>query len=699
MLPSHAQLARLLSPVSVAIVGASEESAMSNNAVLPMLDAGQAVVLVNPRRDRVYGQRAHRDLAAVGEPVDAVLSLVNAERSVDVVEEAAALGCGGVVVAAAGFAEAGEAGVELERRLRDVARRSGIAVVGPNCAGFRNVPLGISLFTGGRLELPVSGQSTIGGVSVVSQSGFLARAALAAAKERALGVSIAVSSGNEAVCDLADHVAVLAADPLTSVICLVIETVRRPVEFFAAVAQARVAGKPVIALKLGRSARARAIVQSHTGALADESWVYDLAFRERGIVAASDIDDLLDRAQLFVQLPRQRHRRMQRIGLISTSGGVAALATDLADEEGTPLPPLREIEAWVRQRVPGDTVNPLDLTGFVMTKSELMEEVFTTYAGAVDVLVLAWWAGADDEAWSRTMLQPFAEVAARTDVPFLVSPMEATAIGDWVADWRRRGLLFARGLRSVYRAVDALGRFAEAEVRDVPPAVARRSSPPSLIDSAAGPMVRFADAMDLLAAADIQVAPWAVLPDGVTDDPQVADLGESLVVKLADVPHRTELDAVRVGVARSELPAVVGELRSIAAAHDLPGAVAVQPLVSGHGEAFAGLHARTALGPVALLGLGGVLVEVGRQVSGRFLPLDEAAARALATEVAGPGALGGRRGQPPWPLDAVERVLHGLDRLWTRHGSWLDSVDLNPLIVSDRGLIAVDALLIAAPSR
>ena len=148
----------MLSPVTMAVVGANEQSGMSNNAVVPMLATGRPIALVNPRRDAVYGQQAYPDLAAIGEPVDAVLSLVNAERSVGVVEEAAALGCGGVVVAAAGFAEAGDAGVELQRRLRDVAERTGIAVVGPNCAGFRNVPLGVSLFTGGRLDLPVSGQ-------------------------------------------------------------------------------------------------------------------------------------------------------------------------------------------------------------------------------------------------------------------------------------------------------------------------------------------------------------------------------------------------------------------------------------------------------------------------------------------------------------------------------------------------------------
>src|SRR5271167_1603737 len=260
-------LSRLLSPASLAVVGANEDLGMSNNAVLPMLQAGRAVHLVNPRRQELYGLPAWPSLAALGAPVDAVLSLVNAERSVAVVEEAAALGCGGVAVAAAGFSEMGDAGSALQRRIQDVARESGLAVIGPNCSGFKNVPLGVNLFTGGRIDPPP------GGISIVSQSGFLMRSALAAAVQRRLGVAIAVSSGNEAVCDLADYVEAFIDDASTSVVCLIIETIRRPSSFFSAVARAREAGKPVLALKLGRSQRARQIMQSHTGYIAGDSWV------------------------------------------------------------------------------------------------------------------------------------------------------------------------------------------------------------------------------------------------------------------------------------------------------------------------------------------------------------------------------------------------------------------------------------------
>jgi acetate---CoA ligase (ADP-forming) len=697
-------LARLLSPSTIAVVGANEKLGMSNNSVLPMLEAGRQVVLVNPARETLYGQAALPSLTAHGQPVDAVLSLVNAERSLDVLEEAAALGCGGVVISAAGFVELGEAGAALQDRLHEITERTGLAVVGPNCAGFKNVPLGVNLFTGGRLDLGT------GGVSIVSQSGFLVRSAMAAAQQRQLGVSIAVSSGNEAACDLADYVHVFAADEHTTVICLVIETIRRPQAFFAAVAEARRVGKPVLALKLGRSDRARNIMQSHTGAIADASWVYDLAFREHGIIGAHDIDDLLDKAQLLAQIPHGKRSRINSIGLITTSGGVAALAADIAEEEHAPLPPLVELTEWVRERVPGDTVNPLDLTGFVMSKAELMEEVFEKYANSVDLLALGWWTGDADEGWSTTLLHPFANVSARTASPFVVTPVESTAVGTWVNDWRTRGLHFARGIQSLYRAVAGLNAFLDGPLRaqNTEPVGVRSVSTaqdqavttperttPVFFDSAAGPIVGFTDAMVLLTEVGINVAPFVVISPNQPIPAETAALGDRLVVKLADVPHRTELGAVRLKVTQANLADTINELRAIAKAAGVPESVAVQVMVSGHGESFIGLQAENDLGPVLLFGRGGVLLEVAGGVGGRFLPIDEPTASALADEIAGADAFKTLRGQQPWPLPAVVKSLLALNRLWLTHSSWIGSIDINPLIVTETGLTAVDAVFVA----
>jgi hypothetical protein len=324
-----------------------------------------------------------------------------------------------------------------------------------------------------------------------------------------------------------------------------------------------------------------------------------------------------------------------------------------------------------------------------------MRELFDRYAGAVDALVLAWWLGEDDEAWSTTLLGPFAAAAVEHSIPFVVSPVEATSLGPWVDAWRERGLVFTRGLRSLYRATAAMETGTSYPPATSRPDIAAAGSPPPLVSTAAGPIVRFDDAMRLLSEAGVPVAPYCVL--GEHDDPSVAaDLGPQLVAKLADVPHRTECGAVMVDVAAEDLPEAVDRLRRIAHAEGLPIEVAVQAMVPGIGEAFAGVQARSELGPLVLLGLGGVLVEVSGRVSGRFLPLDHEAAESLVEEVAGAEAFAGLRGTRPWPTAPLVEAVMALDRLWRANGAWLGSVDVNPLIVTETGLVAVDALFVAA---
>jgi acyl-CoA synthetase (NDP forming) len=679
-------LLRLLAPATVAVVGASEKLAMSNNAVLPMLEAGIDVLLVNPNRETVYDRPAAPTLTELGTPVDAVLALVNAERSVAVVEEAAALGCGGVVVAAAGFTEIGTEGAALQERLRAAATTGDLAVVGPNCSGFLNVPRRITLFTGGRIPLEA------GGVAVVSQSGFLVRSALAAGRERRLGFSIAVSSGNEAICDLADYLEALVADRDTRVICLVIEKVRDPERFFAAVAAARAAGKAVLALKLGRTERSRDILRSHTGAVADESWVYDLVLGQLGVQTARDVDELLDMAQLLAQLPPEQWRPVRGVAVVASSGGVAGVAADAADAAGVVLPPVDELTEWVTATIPGEgSRNPLDMTGFVMRDPALLEELFVRYgtAPSIDALVLCWWAAEGDEAWSRLLLEPLRMAAARASVPIIVSPVEATALGAWTAEFSN--LAFCRGLTSTYRALQALGGAAAAPARtvNVPPvdAGARR---PDLVDS----MLPFSVAMELLTDAGLTVAPFTILDEGAEDDPHLRRLGEELVVKLADVAHRTEIGAVRVGVAPDEVAATVRDLRAIAAEHGFPGTVAVQQQVRGHGEAFLGIQAATDLGAIALLGRGGVLVEVAGGTAGRLLPFGDGDAVALVDQVAGPVAWARLRGQAPWAPGPLVDAVEALERVWEQTRHWLVSADINPLVVTEDGVVAVDALLL-----
>jgi succinyl-CoA synthetase beta subunit len=210
-----------------------------------------------------------------------------------------------------------------------------------------------------------------------------------------------------------------------------------------------------------------------------------------------------------------------------------------------------------------------------------------------------------------------------------------------------------------------------------------------------GGIVGFDDAMRLLTEAGVPVAPYAVLREGDADLRALSALGPRVVLKLADVPHRTELGAVAVDVGPSEVEATIARLTDIARAEGVPATIAVQQMIDGHGEAFGGVQSRTDLGPLVLLGMGGVLVEARGQVGGRFLPLDRPAAEALALEVAGPEVFAGLRGQKAWPVEPLVRVVLALGELWRRQGAWLASADVNPLIVTDDGVVAVDALLVA----
>ncbi len=686
-------LSRLLWPSSIAVVGASEQLGMSNNAVLPMLEAGMDIHLINPNRETVYDRPTLPSLSAVGAPVDAVLCLINAARTVELVEEASALGCGGVVAAAGGFAELGEEGRALQARMIAAAGED-LAVMGPNCSGFKNVPLGVNLFTGGRMTLAA------GSVAVVSQSGFLVRAALAAAKERQLGISLAISSGNEAVCGLADYIDALADDDATQVICLVIEKIRDADAFYAAVGKAQAAGKAVLAVKLGRSARARDIMRSHTGAIADESWVYDLVLNEIGVLVAHDIDDMLDMAQLVAQIPSKRWQPINGTAVVASSGGVASTAADAAEEIGVTLPRPADIESWLLETIPGaDSLNPLDMTGFVVRDEELLKRLFSSYISdsAIDALVLVWWTAEDDAGWGSVLLGPLVRAAKGAQIPVIVSTVEATSPGSWTVPMRAENLSFCRGLRSTFRAIRALNAASQPPERVAPLLPLNGERPTTgLIETEDGTFASFATAMALLEQAGIPVAPWVVLDDGVEATPEVGQLGSSLVVKLADVAHRTELGAVRLDVAPEELAGVITDLRGLAVTHGVSGAIAIQAMTAGRGEAFIGIQGRTDLGPIVLMGRGGVLVELNRQIEGRRLPLDPTGAKDLVDAVAGPAAFARLRGQKAWDTAALEGVLAGVDRLWDAVGGWVESLDLNPLIVTDAGVVAVDALVMVA---
>jgi acyl-CoA synthetase (NDP forming) len=696
--PAAAGLRRFLRPRSVAVVGASERQARSNNAVESMREAGMELYFVNPNRPEVYGEAAYPELRAIPHPVDAVLSIVGAEAAVGVVAEAREIDAGGVVVIAGGFSEAGPQGAELERALLEAA--GDLPVLGPNCNGFVRPAEGARLSGAPRLPFPA------GGIGVVTHSGALLGVFGLAAQERGVGYSSLISTGNEMALDMADCLEFLVDDEETRVIALVVETIRAPERFFAAARRAREAGKPIVALKLGRSERGSEIATSHTGALTGEAWVYDAAFRQHGIGIAADIVDLLDRASLVAQLPAERWSAVRGLAVMSLSGGWSALAGDVAAQEGIELPPLLDLRESINAILPERvTVNPLDMTGFAMGRADVVEGLLEIYGASddVDAIMVQWFLDETAQAPGQAFIEAAVAAADRLGKPVIIGSIEDGHLGDWARALPAQGVGTGRGLRATLRGLRTMAdvvRHAEQPHDQPPPAPA--ASPldaQHVVSSSAGPMLSFGATMDLMAGAGIPVAPYHLVGGGDDTTALTVPFDGPYVVKLADVPHRTELGAVRLDVSADALATVVTQLRGLALRELLPPSVVVQPQVPLDAEAFVGVQAEGGLGPLVVCGVGGILVELLGRVAGRLAPLSPAEADALLEELADTGVFEGHRGGRPWDREGLREILVAAGRLARATAPWLKTLDINPLGLGPDGFVALDGLCLVEPHR
>lgn len=691
------RLRRLFTARSVAVVGASETGMRSRNAIEAMSKRGIDLHLVNRRGEEVLGRPTSRslsELAEKGAAIDAAILFTNATAALDITAEAASLGVGGVVVNVGGFAETGPAGAQLQRLLVEAAE--GMPVLGPNCNGLISPNLGLHL-AGSPPDVPI----TAGRLAFVTHSGATMLPMAVAGAQRMVGFSYLVSTGNEAVVDMAEVVDYLASDDSTTAICLLIETIRRPGAFWDAIDRAIAAGKPVLALKNGRSQRGQAIAKSHTGAVAGEAWIYESALRQHGVILADDLVDLIDRATLFGQVPRERWSAVQGLAVASGSGGWVTMASDICAEEGIALPELSMLKDSIAAAVPGATVvNPLDLTGAAMTDPRVMASALETFVGSddVDSVLMLSSLSEGSEVSRQNFVGAALEVAPRSDKLLVVGSIEGGPISKDLGAYLEQGIGVTRGLRASIRALRSMSDF----VTFVPPVPRCDSNGPRSIDRpdatfthpTAGPMLTFEASMRLLTECGVPVAPYVVL--GEDDDPDTAPppFGAPYVVKLADVPHRSDIGAVRIGVDDGDLRSVVEDLRALATRLGEPATVAIQPKYEIHSEMLVGIDATNELGPLLVCGLGGIFVEVFKQVSGRLAPIDPNQAEQMLAEVNVGGVLDGPRGTRPWPKDALVAVLGSVSALAASAHTWLASVDINPLALTSDGVVAVDALVL-----
>ena len=690
---STVSLHKLMNPRSIAVVGASErQDALGSRVIRNLRALGYEgrIYPVNPRYKSIGDLACFPALAELPERVDAAFLAVPAAQGPDLVEDAAKAGICAVFVNANGYADGDAAGVGLQRRIEDIAKAHSIALCGPNNLGLINVRDHAAIWTP-RYMMPVKS----GPIALISQSGSIA--IVLADDERKIGFSYLVTAGNEAVLTVAEYMHYCAQDDRVGVILVYLETIRRVEAFAEAAREAQQRGKPVIVLKLGASEGGRAMVQAHTGSLAGDDRLYDALFAKLGIVRVRDLDEMLETAILLSAYPTRRNGEVVALTL---SGGEAALIADTAAASRVTLAKLSAatLEKLRPAFPPYSRIgNPIDVWGLGFTAERfglIVDSVMADPAiGTIAVSVDAPGAGGADVPYACTMAEVCVAAAARSDSKRFVFFNNATGTGpnDEVrAILDRARIPYLSGVRTALTAVGSWLRERSAVATPVIRPIAK-----DRVDAARTDVARF----ELLAGAGLPMARCI----GVRSASEAALAAERLhfpVVLKGSAPglaHKSDLGLVHAGL--RDIAAVKVAYENVAAILDKQVAepdereIYVQAMTKPGVELILGIRNEPGFGSFVIAGAGGVFVELIKQASIRLGPVDEKEALIMLQETPAATLLAGFRGKGPYDVSAVARAIAALSRLGAATVGRLATIEINPLIVNERGAVGVDVLI------
>jgi acyl-CoA synthetase (NDP forming) len=681
----------MLAARSVAVVGASaKEGSLGRQMMLELERGGYdgAIFPVNPGYDEVLGHRCFPSVGELPEPVDLAILGVSNARVERAMREAAEAGAASVLTFSSLFEdEPPEPGMApLAERVAAIAREHGMALCGGNGMGFVNTEARLRA-TG----FPTPDEMLPGPVTFLSHSG--SAFAAFAFNDRGIAFNLIVSSGHEIVTTIDEYLAYALELESTKVVALVLETVRRPETFLAALGKANERDVPMFALKVGRTEGSKEMVVAHSGALAGEHGAYEAVFDAYGVHECRDLEEMADAIELFVN-PR-RVTTGSGIASLHDSGGERALFVDLAADLGIPL---AKISDATRERIdavldPGLVAeNPLDAWGTGIDADRIYVESFLALHDDPDTAAVAFVVDLtrQGEPYDEGYLRVARDVFEATTKPFcIVSNLPAAIARDEVGQLRDAGIPVLEGTVSGLRALghlldDAALRRRPPQAGPIPPAGAESRWRERLRSGPVGELEAFA----LLA--DYGVPVVAVKPAASATEAIAAAraLGHPVALKTAapGVQHKTEADGVRLGLdggnaVRSAYEDVAGRLGP---------EVIVAAMAPAGVEVALGIVRDPTFGPLVLVAAGGVLVELIHDRKLALPPIDEDAARRLIDGLAMRPLLDGVRGAPPADVDALAHAVSGLSVLAVERGAMIAELDKNP----PHGCVAVDVLLV-----
>ena len=689
-----AGLTPLLAPRSIAVLGASSDATRIGGRPIAYMRAQGfkgALYPVNPNRSEIQGLKAYASVADLPETPDVAIVAVPADLAAPAIEDLAKRGVKGVVMFTAGFAEMDEAGAVKQDAMVAVARAAGMRILGPNCLGVFDARRSYYATFSSSFD---SGWPVLGRIGIASQSGAYGTHLYTLARNRGIGASLCVMTGNEGDVTVGECIGWLAENDEVDVIAVYAEGIREAPGLIAALEAARAAKKPIVMQKVGRSELGEKAAKSHTASIAGDDAVTETVMREFGVYRARNSEEMLDIAHTAT---RKIYPVSNSLGVITVSGGAGVLISDVAESLGLAMPEMPlDAQKKLRDLVPFCAPrNPVDATAQVSNDVTLVK-TFTEsmvrdggYASVLGFFSMT----ASSRRWPAIREQLN---VVKTENPDRLYVLSVIVQPDRRDELEADGWVVHEDPTRAVTAIDAMGRFgAGFAARPGAPAPAV----PAVTLPASAPSE--AEAKQLLATAGIASAPEAACST-VDDAVRAAErFGFPVVMKILspDILHKSEiggvlLDVADAGAVRSGFALLLERAKAAAPSARIDGVLVAKQLKGGV-ECILGIHRDPVFGPMAMFGLGGIFVEVLKDVVFHRCPFGTDTAEAMIRSIKGAPLLLGARGRQKADIAALADMLSRLSAFAVAAGDGLASVDLNPVFAmpEGEGAFAVDAVI------
>ena len=699
---SRDQLIRSLSPKTIAVVGVSTNpSSFGARTVARLANFQGELFQINPRYEEIAGRPCYPSIGALPKVPDCVVVATGRDQVLDIVRECAGAGVGGCIIYASGFAEVGtEQGIAEQDELTRIAQEGGMRIIGPNCIGLANFTIGanITFYSETRLDAPAAHS-----VGIVSQSGALGNA-LIQSIERGTQVSHMLASGNSCDVDVADFVSYLVEDPGCRAIACLFEGMDDPNRMIEAARLAWAADKPLILYKIAESEQGASAAMSHTGSLAGSHAAYRAALERSGVVFVDQLEALMETAAFFAKMGPAKAKAA---AVIATSGGATVIAADKAEAHGIALlQPEAAAQAVLDANVPdfGSARNPCDVTAQVVNNP-------ASLTACLNALF------ADSTYGAVVLANPYASEATIDRIDTLGrEAAQAGKAGCWVSftDWLEGpGLIDAErhphvGLfRSFDRCFSTLSVWQwRSELRNAPAqeaaptlGIENRDRAARLLDQAGATTLTEREAKAVLSLYDVPVV-QETLVQNADEAAQAASGQYPVVIKVESpaIPHKTEAGVIRLNLTdetalRETYVEVMANAMRETSSDNIRG-VLVQPMIPSGVELMVGVRNDPQFGPLLVVGMGGIMVELLRDTALLPAPVTPAEAERMLRSLKGFALLNGFRGSEPVDIGQLVRIICNVGRFAADHANRVAELDINPLICAGGRITAVDALIV-----